>query len=240
MPRPCAEHYDALLGPAYLWAAGGIEAALAQGIADLAPWLQGRGLAVDLGAGFGMHTLPLARAGWEVVAVEASEPLFAQLARFCAGLPVRPVRGDLLDFPRLLQGRQADLVLCMGDTLTHLAQPGQVEALLRRVAGSLAPGGSFVATFRDYGEPPMGSARFIPVRADDRRILTCFIETEARHVVVHDLLHERGEQGWVTRVGAYRKRRLAPSAVGDALAAEGLAVDIGAGPRGMVSVRATR
>ncbi len=189
-----------------------------------------------------MHAIPLARGGWQVLAIEACEALCAQLAGFASGLAVQPVQADLLEVGRLLDGRRADLILCMGDTLTHLAEPGQVEALLRGMPDLLAPGGSFVATFRDYGTPPSGAARFIPVRADDRRILTCFLETEGEHLTVHDLLHERStadDPQWHLRVGAYRKRRLNPEAVCGMLAAAGLGTRRTAGPRGLVQVQAT-
>ena len=66
------EHYAAHLAPIYLWMAGGMEAALTAGSTDLAAVLPGAGLAVDLGAGFGMHSIPLARGGYQVVAVDSS------------------------------------------------------------------------------------------------------------------------------------------------------------------------
>ena len=66
-----AEHYEQHLGPIYVWMAGGVEAALKTGsddieALDLAP--VGDAVAVDLGAGFGMHAIPLARRGYRVVA----------------------------------------------------------------------------------------------------------------------------------------------------------------------------
>jgi SAM-dependent methyltransferase len=218
--------------------AGGFEAALAQGTRDLENVLDGGGLAVDLGAGFGMHAIPLARAGWEVVAIDSSEFLLAELAAFAGGLPIRPVQADLRHFTRYLHGRRPDLVLCMGDTLTHLADVAEVKTLLHDVAASLAPSGRFVATFRDYTRAPTGNARFVQVRADEAKILVCFIEAAGQRVIVHDLLHEKRGAAWTTRVSAYPKLRLAPAAVQVALARAGLESTVGPGPRGMVCVRA--
>jgi len=48
-------HYEQLLAPIYVWMAGGVESALAAGAQDVAPLTPGDGLAIDLGAGFGMH-----------------------------------------------------------------------------------------------------------------------------------------------------------------------------------------
>ena len=59
-----AEHYAQHLGAIYLWMAGGSEAALQAGGAEIdalnLPLAQGAAI-IDLGAGFGMHAIPLAR-----------------------------------------------------------------------------------------------------------------------------------------------------------------------------------
>lgn len=57
------EHYSSHLAPVYLWMAGGASVALSAGETDIRDLRGPPGLAVDLGAGFGMHSIPLARAG---------------------------------------------------------------------------------------------------------------------------------------------------------------------------------
>ncbi|HTY50882.1 MAG TPA: class I SAM-dependent methyltransferase [Steroidobacteraceae bacterium] len=230
-----AAHYREVLAPAYLWMAGGIEAATANGAADLADVLPRAGLAVDLGAGFGMHSIPLARAGFEVIAVDTSELLLGQLTAHGPGLHIRPVVGDLMDFPRHMPaGCKADLILCMGDTLTHLPDAGAVGELSRRVARHLVKGGRFVATFRDFTRLPVGAGRFIPVRGDADRILTCFLEDAGGTVTVHDILHQRVGAGWEMKVGSYSKLKLDADRVGLEFEKAGLAVSLTAGPRGMI------
>ena len=230
-----AEHYAKLLAPVYAWMAGGTDAAFAIGESDLAPVVGKPGLAVDLGAGFGMHSVPLARAGWRVVAIDSSPILLDQLAAAAAGLPIVTHCGDLLDFAdALAAGERPDLMLCMGDTLTHLESLDQVAALCRRVASQLSASGRFLATFRDYTRLPSGNARFIPVRADEHRVLTCFLEEFDDYVQVHDVLHERAADTWTTNVSSYRKLRLAPDALRQMFSAAGLRAVIEPGPRGMV------
>jgi len=229
------EHYENLLAPVYTWMLGGPEAAFTQGQADLASVHRSGKFAIDLGAGFGMHTVPLARAGWRVLAIDSSATLLSQLSAFAQGLSVDAQCGDLLRFTEYLSAdERADLILCMGDTLTHLETPDAIPALSRTVAARLAPGGRFVATFRDYTRLPSGEARFIPVRADEHRILTCFLEEFDSFVQVHDLLHERAGNTWGTRVSTYRKLRLAPEEVRQTFQAAGLQATVELAPRGMV------
>jgi SAM-dependent methyltransferase len=230
-----AEHYQSLLAPVYTWMVGGTDAAIALGQTDLAPVLRDGKFAIDLGAGFGMHTIPLARAGWRVLAIDSSPELIGQLSTLAGDLPVRARCGDLLGFAEYLSDdERPDLILCMGDTLTHLESPEAIDTLSRAVAAHLAPGGRFVATFRDYARLPAGEARFIPVRADEHRILTCFLEEFDGYVQVHDLLHERVNGAWLTRVSSYRKLRLSPETVRQAFLAAGLRATVETGPRGMV------
>lgn len=234
-----AGHYRSLLSPIYVWMCGGIDAALATGAADVGEFVPGSGLAVDLGAGFGMHAIPLARAGYQVLAIDSSPELLGALRDGAVGLPVRMVGANLLDFTRYLDG-EAALILCLGDTLTHLDQVAEVEQLFRDVSRSLRVGGRFVLTFRNYSHLPGGNDRFISVRGDENRILTCFLEEQPEHVLVHDMLHEREGSTWRMRVGSYRKLRLPPAQVATMLSRCGLEPAIGPGSRGMVRIVARR
>lgn len=233
-----ADHYAQLLAPIYSWMAGSAEAALDAGkaeIDELSLTLPADALVVDLGAGFGMHAIPLARGGARVLAIDSSAELLRELDRLAKGLAVESVADDLLSFRSHLK-EKASAVLCMGDTLTHLPEHHLVDFLVQEVHEALAPGGQFVLSFRDYGEPLKDEARFIPVRSDERRILTCFLEYEEDTVVVHDILHERAGDAWETRVSSYRKLRLATDRVIASLETIGFETRREPGARGMVRV----
>jgi SAM-dependent methyltransferase len=235
-------HYATHLGPVYLWMAGGMEQALAQGEADLASLglpAQGSGLALDLGAGFGMHAIPLARRGYTVTAVDTSALLLAELAIEAKGLPIRTIEADIRKF-RNLDVAPPSLVVCMGDTLPHLPDLAAIEQLSSDVAQVLRPEGTFAVTFRDYTRPAKGLSRFIPVRSSPDRILTCFLEEAPDHIEVHDLLHERVGNAWNLKVSSYRKLRLDPQWVAAVLGHAGLEVRIVPAPRGMTGIVATR
>jgi 2-polyprenyl-3-methyl-5-hydroxy-6-metoxy-1,4-benzoquinol methylase len=236
---PVSDHYERLLGPIYSWMVGDLEAASVRAEAELDAIglpAMASGTAVDLGAGFGMHSLPLARRGYRVIAIDTCEPLLQELRSRAGTLPISTVNADLLDL-RAHVSQPAALVLCMGDTLTHLPDAASVDRLFAAVAAVLSPGGLFIATFRDYVSTPLqADARFILVRSDENRILTCFLEYSGDTVRVHDVLHERVASIWQLRLGSYSKLRLAPEAVVKALHSHGFSVRREAGISGMVRV----
>lgn len=236
------EHYDQHLGPIYSWMGGGIESAFERGAAELdmiGATASSAGDAIDLGAGFGMHAVPLARRGYNVLAVDTCAPLLEELRVRTDGLPVRSVQDDLNSFSPHLS-RKADLVLCMGDTLTHLTDEASVEELFATVSSTIRVGGRFVITLRDYSTPLVAEHRFIPVRSDENRILTCFLEYRDSHVRVHDLLHERDGSHWSLRISSYDKLRLSPDWLTHALKEVGFKVSREAGLAGMIRLVADR
>src|SRR4051812_36979727 len=117
-----SEHYATHLAPVYLWMSGGFERAIALGRSDLESLhidLSRCTTAVDLGAGFGMHAIPLAQDGCSVTAIDTSAVLLDELRNRSAGLPVRIVAADVMDIEAHVH-EAVPLVLCMGDTITHL------------------------------------------------------------------------------------------------------------------------
>jgi SAM-dependent methyltransferase len=236
------EHYENHLAPIYLWMAGGMNAALARGQVEVdavcTRALAGQ-LAVDLGAGFGMHAIPLADRGYSVLAIDSSGTLLDAMRNCSGARSIEIIRDDLMSFRRHLKVRAA-LIVCMGDTLTHLPDKRSVEHLFADVAEALDGGGKFIVTFRDYTTPLIGSKRFIPVAGDSDRILTCFLEYDDSFVTVHDILHERDGSHWQQRVSAYRKLRLSPDWVASAIEANGLQVRSEQGLAGMARLIAKR
>ena len=98
---------------------------------DLLP----RGLALDVAAGTGRHSLMLARAGFNVVAIDYAEPALRTLQSIARaeGLPVWPLVADLSAFP-LPRGRF--------DTILHLNFLDR--ALVPRLIDALRPDGAML------------------------------------------------------------------------------------------------
>ncbi|MEI6387897.1 MAG: class I SAM-dependent methyltransferase [Spirochaetota bacterium] len=108
--------------------------------------------AIDLGSATGGHAFALAALGWRVTAVEPSPDLDA-LARGKArnqGKPPRFVRGDMRDLAALAAPASLDLVLCLGNTLPHLASLDEVRSFMDAARKALKPGGVIVLQVLNY------------------------------------------------------------------------------------------
>ncbi|MGN9756315.1 class I SAM-dependent methyltransferase [Streptomyces sp. SD31] len=250
------DHYDRFLAEHYTWMLGGdLDALAAVQRASLSGWgvtpeaaacPAAGSLAVDLGCGPGQASLALAGLGFDsVLAVDLSRPLLDELAAHAARVPaVRVVRADVRTALReLVRPGSAGAVVCLGDTLTHLPTRGDVAALFADVAAALAPGGTAVFAYRDLTVPLTGTNRFLPVRATEDRIMTCFLEYPDDYddytVIVHDLIHTRDapEADWNLTARSYRKLRLSHTWVVEQLRTAGLRVrHEESGPGGMRTV----
>ncbi|MDX1403345.1 MAG: class I SAM-dependent methyltransferase [Woeseiaceae bacterium] len=237
------KHYDEFLAPVYSWILGDFENAYRANVElfsslELTPEIGD--VAVDLGCGPGCQALPLAERGFRVVAIDFCQPLLDELAERAAGFDVRTVCDDLGKFDKHIDEPPA-LIVCMGDTLVHLPDLGTVEKVIDRVAFALKPGGSFVYSIRDYvSTEPVGAERFIPVRADDDQIFTCFLDYKGDVVHVHDVLYTRDSGEWRFSISDYLKLRLDTAAINGHLAARGLTISRQFTERGMIHVVATK
>jgi SAM-dependent methyltransferase len=234
-------HYDDHLGPIYEWMAGPFEAACipsTQLFEKLALAPHHSHLAIDLGCGHGLQSLPLARRGYRVIAVDQCAELLQALVGRIGRHPIQTLQAEITDCWDDIES-ELDVVVCMGDTLTHLESSDEVSGLIRRAAATLVPGGTFVTTFRDYVSTPLeGDQRFIPVRSDENRILTCFIELHDQHVRVHDLVHERSGSEWKLNVSSYSKLRLEPAWICSVIRESGMEIVMEKVERGWVTIAA--
>ncbi|HMG93777.1 MAG TPA: class I SAM-dependent methyltransferase [Chryseolinea sp.] len=167
-------------------------------------------LAIDLGAGNGLQSVSLAKLGFEVIAVDFNKQLLDELTINKKDLNVTIVCDDAINFLKHFE-RNADAIVCMGDTITHLESNDHVEELLVKISDRLNPEGKLVISFRELIAELNGAQRFIPVRSDETRILTCFLEYFPNHVIVHDILHEWQSGTWIQKVSSYPKLRLSES-----------------------------
>lgn len=235
-------HYDKLLARIYPWMVGGEEAAIGRGRAELDAipiFPSNSGTAVDLGAGFGTHAIPLAERGYRVIAIDSCAALLERLRAQGNELPIDIVTGDLLSFSQYLPSHP-EIVMCMGDTITHLADHDTAAKLIAAVSEAISPGGRFIIGMRDYTTPLRDEERFITAHSDHDMILTCFLDFLETHIDVTDIVHERAGSRWQMQISRYRKVRLTPRWLTTALESAGFYVTSQPGVSGMIRYIATK
>jgi len=237
------EHYRSLLAVRYTWMMGGLESCLASAreLLESAGALEaGGGTALDLGCGPGFHARALAASGMRVIAVDNSEALLRELAEVCAGLDVVPVRAELSDLERYASYGPFSLILCVGDTLTHLRSLYAVDELIDDLSRSLAPGGLLMLEFREQPKDLSGQDAVLTLRAERDRIMQCVLHFEPECVWVTDVVHEWTDGKWRVMKSSYPKLRLSAARIVARAAAAGLRVrsdTIRAGRRVLVLAR---
>jgi SAM-dependent methyltransferase len=221
------EHYQRLLAEYYSWMLGGLARNIAQNLEffkahHVQPSLSK--VAVDLGAGCGFQSIPLSQLGFRVIAIDASTKLLAELRQNAQGLSIDPIHDDLLNFSRHCRD-PVELVVCMGDTVTHLKTRRAIRQLFRRIFSALETGGRLIVTLRDLSIELTGLDRFIPVRNDADTIFTCFLEYEKNYVKVHDLIYARKHNRWSLKKSFFKKIRVSPQWTGAVLQERGFKIE---------------
>jgi SAM-dependent methyltransferase len=207
-----SEHYENLLAEYYTWMFGDFNLKVEENESffrdnNIYPGLSG--IAIDLGSGPGYQSIALAKAGFQVTAVDQSKKLLDELADNKVDLPVTLINDDILKFQSHITDN-AELIVCMGDTLTHLESKPDVEDLLYNSYKWLEDSGKLILSFRDLTYELKETDRFIPVKSDDITIFTCFLEYEKSHVKVHDLIYTKEDDSWTLNKSFYKKLILDP------------------------------
>ncbi len=221
------KHYDDHLGNFYSWMVPDFDLAVDQFYQLLVTHgikSDTSATAVDLGAGHGIQTVALSKAGYHVIAVDFNRQLLLELEERTKGLAVDIVEEDLRDVRRIVNGKDVEVIVCCGDTIAHLRNMMEIQVLISEMFRALIPGGRAVLSFRDYSTPVAEDARFIPVKSDENRILTCVLDYHVDSVRVTDLLYERQGSTWVQKVSSYTKVRTRAVDVEEILAAVGFRV----------------
>ena len=205
---------------------GGTTVALARGRAEVeaaCPRPSSVERAVDLGAGFGTHAIPLADLGYSVLAIDSSGTLLDVIRNHESANSILTVQDDPSSFKNHLT-RPGGANSCMGDTLTHSGPTSKPSSSPSPWSlETLVPGGILHCDVSRLLHAAGRSQRFIPVRSDPDRIPPAFSQYEAETVMVHDIPeHQRTGADRRQRVSAYRKLRLSPDWVTRALESQGL------------------
>jgi len=238
----CKEHYERVLSSVYSWMYGGFPLALERNASffkryDLTP--RGSGTVIDLGAGCGFQSIPLARLGYTMTAIDLDRQLLEELKTHADNMAIETVEANLLEFRTYLSGT-VEMAVCMTDTILHLDSPHVVSRLIADVFLALEPEGRFVVTFRDFTKNLEELDRFIPVRSDSMTVFTCFLEYAPETVKVHDLVYRNSADGWEFSKSFYRKLRLSEQWLLDEMAKAGFEHIVSDRENGLIMTIATK
>lgn len=209
------EHYDNHLGNFYSWMTGDLDLneKLFRAFCtenNIVP--QHTKTAIDLGAGNGIQTIALAKAGFNVMAIDFNDRLLAELQSRICEFPVSVINDDIRNLQKYSKV-EPELIICCGDTITHLGSHEEAAQLIADASEVMIPQGKIILSFRDYSKELDDIQRFIPVKSDGQRILTCFLEYFPEKIRVTDLLYELEHGKWVQKVSSYFKIRLSKETV---------------------------
>ena len=99
------------------------------------------GHVLDLGAGPGRHSLPLASSGYTVTALDTSAHLLEQLKTAADGMSIETVQADMREF---VHENTFDLVLAMWTSFGYFEDEADHARVLDNIRASLKPGGRLV------------------------------------------------------------------------------------------------
>lgn len=221
------EHYDKHLGNFYAWMLGDFELKSNEQKVyfeahEILPGTNRK--AIDLGCGNGVQTIALARLGFDVLAIDFNKQLIEELRNRSIEHNIKIREMDLMKFDDMVN-QPVEVLTCMGDTITHLANKYDVEKLFKKANSKLISKGKIVVSFRDLSTPLIDDSRFIPVKSDENRILTCFLEYFDGYVKVTDLLYENENNKWVQKVSSYEKLRISMKEMNEMMTKAGFTIN---------------
>ena len=235
-------HYDNHLASFYSWMVGDFETKQK----EFQTFLEEQGvfpasskMAIDLGAGHGIQSAALANLGFKVWAIDFNRQLLDELKINCEGLDVTAIEQDMRLVTKY-EDLNPEIIVCCGDTLTHLENESEIERFIEYSCDLLSEGSKFILSFRDYSEKRVGDNRFIPVKSDANRILTCFLDYTPTHVVVTDLLHEFNGKTWEQKVSSYNKFRISGDEVVDLLEENNMSISYREELNGLITIVAKK
>lgn len=110
------------------------------------------GRVLDVAAGAGNLAVVLAEAGFQVTAVDIDPAMAERMqAKSCQeGRQFEALKGDMREVGGLLAGRHYETVLCVGNSIVHLASLEEIAGAAAQMKSLLAPGGTLILQVVNY------------------------------------------------------------------------------------------
>lgn len=120
---------------------------------------------LDAACGTGRHALLFAAGDLSVTGVDVSSTMIEQ-ARINAaekGFPAEFVQAGFGQLAAAAAGREFDAMVCLGNSLPHIRNTGDMQAALADFRRLLRPGGVLVLQNRNYNKVLTEKSRFMPL-----------------------------------------------------------------------------
>ena len=229
-------HYENHLSNYYSWIYGGTEENLKQNKQffeshKIIPF--NSKVAIDLGAGSGFQSIPLAQIGFKLTSIDFSKQLLNEINNKEYNIEI--IEDNILNFDAY-SNKNPELIICMGDTLTHLPDTNAVVQLINNSYEELIPKGKVVLTFRDLTFELKGADRFIPVRNDINRIFTCFLEYHNDYLDIYDIVNEKENEKWIQKISTYKKIKISEESIKTILNDSGFQINYFNKDKGIITI----
>lgn len=232
------EHYEQHLHSYYSWIYGGFENKIDENRKffknqEIKP--ESTKIAIDLGAGSGFQSIPLAEIGFAVKSIDFSKKLLEELKSKKDNLNIEIIEDDMLNYSRY-SNYNPELIICMGDTVTHLESISSVEELVLNSYKILNGNGKIIFTFRDLTLELKDEKRFIPVRSDENKIFTCFLEYYSDHLKIFDIVNEKENGKWNQKISFYQKIKISEEKIKDVFIKTGFEIEYFDKKNGLITI----
>lgn len=106
---------------------------------------------LDIAAGIGTQTLPLATLGYDVTARDLSGSAVARLSREAEarGLSIDAAQADMRAVSASVEGR-FDVIIAFDNAIPHLQNSPEITRTFQDLCHLLVPGGALILSVRDY------------------------------------------------------------------------------------------
>lgn len=229
-------HYENHLSNYYSWIYGGNEENIQKNrqffeFYKIKPFSSK--VAIDLGAGSGFQSIPLSQIGFRVTAVDFCKKLLNEIDKKEFNIEI--IEDDILKYQNY-SNRNPELIICMGDTITHLPDLDSVIGLIDNSYKELISKGKIILTFRDLTFELKESERFIPVKNDSDKIFTCFLEYHSDYLDVYDIVNEYKNDKWIQKVSTYKKIIISEEEIKTIFHDLGFKIDFYNKEKGMITI----